>query len=148
MSSENLNKGSKVSEKEVIKALENSTQKGRDMLVIGKENLSKGVLEWAVKNNKKVAVDFISKKLADELGFKYPNVKRTIAADAIIHTLNRHGVNSNLVQKSGQKPVTLESIQKWTDYADEAAFHTPSKDKDGQPIYLSGKQINGFVCHS
>ena len=53
MSAENLEKGEKMSEQEVIKALESSTQKGRDMLVIGKENLSEAVLKWAIKNNKK-----------------------------------------------------------------------------------------------
>ena len=53
ISAENLEKGEKMSEQEVIKALESSTQKGRDMLVIGKENLSEAVLKWAIKNNKK-----------------------------------------------------------------------------------------------
>lgn len=139
-----LKQGKKMTEQDIIKALENSPQKGRNMLVIGKENLSENVLEWALKNNKKVAVDILPDETAKKLGFKYPNVKRTINASEIKHTLERHGKNSPLVQKSGQKAVTLADIRKWTTYADEAEFHTISKDKLGQEVLVSGKQINGF----
>ena len=139
-----LKQGKKMNEQDIIKALENSPQKGRDMLAIGKENLSENVLEWALKNNKKIAVDILPDEIAKKLGFKYPNVKRTIGANEIEHTLNRHGENSQLVKHSGQKPVTLADMRKWTDYADEAEFHTTSKDNLGQDIVLSAKQINGY----
>ena len=139
-----LKQGKKMSEQDIIKALENSPQKGRDMLVIGKENLSEKVLEWALKNNKKVAVDILPDETAKKFGFKYPNVKRTIGASEVKHTLERHGENSQLVKHSGQKPVTLADMRKWTDYADEAEFYTTSKDNSGQEVLLSAKQINGF----
>lgn len=131
-------------EQDIIKALENSPQKGQGMLIIGKENLSTKVLKWALENNKKIAVDILPKQTAEKLGFKYPNVKRTIGASEINHTLNRHGEHSNLVKNSGQKAVTLDEIKKWTDYANNADFHTLSKDNLGQNVIVSGKQINGY----
>lgn len=144
MSAENLEKGEKMSEQEVIKALENSTQKGRDMLVIGKENLSEAVLKWAIKNNKKIAVDILPDETAKKLGFKYPNVKRTIGASEMNHAFKRHGKSSNLVEFSKQPPLTLEKMKKWTDYADKADFHTKGTDETGGEVIISGKQINGY----
>ena len=140
-----LNKGEKVDSKDVIKVLQTSPQKGRDMIVIGQENLSKDVLEWIVGNNKKVAIDRLDSKSAKELGFKYPTqVRRTIGASEINHTLKRHGEHSGLVQKSGQKPVSLEEIAKWTQYADSADKHIITKDDLGQEVLVSAKQINGY----
>ena len=144
MSAENLEKGEKMSEQEVIKALESSTQKGRDMLVIGKENLSEAVLKWAIKNNKKIAVDILPDETAKKLGFKFPNVKRTIGASEMNHALKRHGKGSNLVEFSKQPPLTLEKMKKWTDYADKADFHTKGTDETGGEVIISGKQINGY----
>ncbi|MGX2973406.1 PBECR3 domain-containing polyvalent protein, partial [Helicobacter sp. T3_23-1059] len=106
-----LSKGEQVSEKELIKALESSPQKGQEMLIIGKQNISEGILEWAKNNNKKIAIDILPEARAKELGFKYPKVKRTISASEINHTLRRHGKNSQLVKKGVQEPVTLEKIK-------------------------------------
>lgn len=44
-----LNKGKKVDSKDVIKILQTSPQKGRDMFVIGQDNLTQDVLEWVIK---------------------------------------------------------------------------------------------------
>lgn len=131
--------------KDLINALESAPQKGRDMLIIGKDNLSPEVLEWAVKNNKKIAVDKLDSTKAKEYGFKFPlEVRRTISASEINHTLQRHGEGSNLVKKSGQKPVTMDDIQKWVDYSDEASEKVFTKDDLGQDVVVSGKQINGY----
>ena len=139
-----LEKGEQVKEADIIKALESSPQKGQEMLIIGKQNLSEGVLEWAKNNNKKIAVDILPEQKAKELGFRYPKVKRTISASEINHTLRRHGKNSPLIKKRMQEPITLEKIKKWTQYADEADYQTISTDNLGIEVLLSGKQINGY----
>ncbi|MGX3046015.1 PBECR3 domain-containing polyvalent protein [Helicobacter sp. T3_23-1056] len=139
-----LSKGEQVSEKELIKALESSPQKGQEMLIIGKHNISEGILEWAKNNNKKIAIDILPEARAKELGFKYPKVKRTISASEINHTLRRHGKNSHFVKKGMQEPVTLEKIKNFTEYADNADYHTIEKDNLGIDVLLSGKQINGY----
>ena len=140
-----LNKGKKVDSKDVIKILQTSPQKGRDMFVIGQDNLTQDVLEWVIKNNKKIAVDTLDSSKAKSLGFKYPKeVRRTIGASEINHTLSRHGAKSQLVQKSGQKEVKLDDISQWTKYADTADKHIISKDDLGQEVLVSAKQINGY----
>lgn len=135
--------GKQVASKDIIKLLESSPNKGRDMPVIGRENLNSEVLEWALENNKKIAVDTLPQEKAKEFGFKYPlEVKRTIDADTIKHILNKHGKNSIAV-KNGEKEVGMKDIQKWTQYADEADLRVKSRDNLNQEVIVSGKQING-----
>ncbi|WP_258864226.1 MULTISPECIES: hypothetical protein [unclassified Helicobacter] len=38
---------------DIIALLKSAPQKGRDMPVIGHENLNKDILEWIIENNKK-----------------------------------------------------------------------------------------------
>lgn len=115
------------------------------MIIIGQENLSKNVLQWILDNNRKIAVDLLDENIAKSLVFKYPTqVRRTIGASEINHTLARHGAKSKLVQNSGQKEVTLDDISKWTQYADDADKRLISKDSLGQEVLISAKQINGY----
>ena len=127
------------------KAIEASAQKGRDMTPIGRENLNAEIVEYVWNSKKTIAVDKLDVKRAKELNFKHPqDVRRTIGADAVTHVINRHGKDSDLVKKSGQKPVTLEDIAKWEEYADNASISAVSKDKSGQEVVVSGRQINGY----
>lgn len=127
------------------KAIEASAQKGRDMTPIGRENLNAEIVEYVWNSKKTIAVDKLDVKRAKELNFKHPqDVRRTIGADAVTHVINRHGKDSDLVKKSGQKPVTFEDIAKWEEYADNASISAVSKDKSGQEVVVSGKQINGY----
>ena len=127
------------------KAIEASAQKGRDMTPIGRENLNAEIVEYVWNSKKTIAVDKLDAKRAKELNFKHPqDVRRTIGADAITHAINRHGKDSDLVKKSGQKPVTFEDIAKWEEYADNASISAVSKDKSGQEVVVSGRQINGY----
>ena len=127
------------------KAIEASAQKGRDMTPIGRENLNAEIVEYVWNSKKTIAVDKLDAKRAKELNFKYPqDVRRTIGADAVTHVINRHGKDSDLVKKSGQKPVTFEDIAKWEEYADNASISAVSKDKSGQEVVVSGRQINGY----
>lgn len=125
---------------EIINIVESSPQKGRDMIVIGRENLSEAVLEWALKNNKKIAIDIWLASKAKELGFKYPKVKRTVAGYEIRHALNRHA------NKSKNMPLTLQNISKWIEYTDNADKHFITKDNIGQEVLASAKQINEHYC--
>ena len=127
------------------KAIEASAQKGRDMTPIGRENLNAEIVEYVWNSKKTIAVDKLDVKRAKELNFKHPqDVRRTIGADAVTHVINRHGKDSDLVKKSGQKPVTFEDIAKWEEYADNASISAVSKDKSGQEVVVSGRQINGY----
>ena len=134
-----------VKNEQTKKAIEASAQKGRDMTPIGRENLNAEIVEYVWNSKKTIAVDKLDVKRAKELNFKHPqDVRRTIGADAVTHVINRHGKDSDLVKKSGQKPVTLEDIAKWEEYADNASISAVSKDKSGQEVVVSGRQINGY----
>ena len=127
------------------KVIEASAQKGRDMTPIGRENLNAEIVEYVWNSKKTITVDKLDAKRAKELNFKHPqDVRRTIGADAVTHVINRHGKDSDLVKKSGQKPVTFEDIAKWEEYADNASISAVSKDKSGQEVVVSGRQINGY----
>ena len=124
------------------KTIEASAQKGRDMTPIGRENLNAEIVEYLTNNRQNVAIDVLSPKIAQKLGFRYANVKRTISSDAVRHTVNRHGKDSDLVKKSGQKPVAYDDIAKWAQYADEADVQAITKDNIKQDVLISGKQLS------
>lgn len=122
-----------------------SPQSGRDMALIGRENLNGDIVKYILESRKTIAVDKLDIQRARELKFKYPqDVRRTIGSDAIIHVMNRHGANSILVKKSGQRAVSLDDIAKWQEYADNADLRAISKDNSGQEVVVNGKQINGY----
>ena len=122
-----------------------SPQSGRDMALIGRENLNGDIVKYILESKKTIAVDKLDIQRARELKFKHPqDVRRTIGSDAIIHVMNRHGANSILVKKSGQRAVSLDDIAKWQEYADNADLRAISKDNSGQEVVVNGKQINGY----
>lgn len=130
----------------VYETIKNSPQKGQNMPIIGRENLNGELLEYLVKNKNNVAIEMLDESMAKSLGFKYPNVRRTISSDAVIHTLNRHGINSPLVKNSGQKAVSANDISKWIEYSDNADIRAIAKDKLKQDVIISAKQINGHYA--
>ena len=84
------------------------------MAIIGRENLNGDMVKYILEGKKTIAVDKLDIQRARELKFKYPqDVRRTIGSDAITHVMNRHGANSILVKKSGQRAVSLDDIAKW-----------------------------------
>ncbi|MDL0083077.1 hypothetical protein NYG90_10465 [Helicobacter sp. XJK30-2] len=131
---------------EIKDIIDSSPAKGRDMQIIGEANFTPQVVEYAHKNNKKVAIDKLSQAEAERLGFKHPqDVRVTIDYQAINHTLNRHGAESALVKNSGQKAVDYTDIAEYRNIvkgADEKLF---SKDDLGQEVILSFKQVNGYA---
>lgn len=139
-----MQQGEKVDTQEVIKILENSPQKGRDMVVIGKENFTPEIVEYIHKNDKKVAIDKADSKQAERLGFKHPHdVRATIDYQAINHTLKRHGIDSILVKQSGQKAVDYNDIANYRNITRNANESLNSIDNSGNPVLVSYKQING-----
>ena len=130
--------------KEIKDIIDSSPQKGRDMQIIGEANFTPQVVEYAHKNNKKVAIDKLSQAEAEQLGYKYPNdVRVTIDYSAINHTLNRHGAESALVKNSGQKAVDYDLIAEYRSIVKGADETLNSVDNMGTPVVVSYKQING-----
>ncbi|WP_300705920.1 MULTISPECIES: hypothetical protein, partial [Helicobacter] len=129
---------------EIKQLIDTSAQKGRDMQIIGKENFTPEVVEYVQRQNKKVAIEKLSTDEAEALGFKYPqDVRVTIDSSAINHTLNRHGAESNLAQKSGQEAVSYEDIARYREYAKNADETLESVDNGGSNVLVSYKQVNG-----
>ena len=129
---------------EIKDIIDSSPQKGRDMQIIGEANFTPQVVEYAHKNNKKVAIDKLSQAEAEQLGYKYPNdVRVTIDYSAINHTLNRHGAESALVKNSGQKAVDYGDIAEYRNIVKGADESLDSVDNMGTPVVVSYKQING-----
>ena len=130
--------------KEIKDIIDSSPAKGRDMQIIGEANFTPQVVEYAHKNNKKVAIDKLSQAEAEQLGYKYPNdVRVTIDYSAINHTLNRHGAESALVKNSGQKAVDYGDIAEYRNIVKGADESLDSVDNMGTPVVVSYKQING-----
>ncbi|WP_297579186.1 DEAD/DEAH box helicase family protein [uncultured Helicobacter sp.] len=129
---------------EIKQLIDTSAQKGRDMQVIGKENFTPEIVQYVQEQNKKVAIEKLSQEEAQHLGFKYPqDVRVTIDSSAINHTLNRHGAESNLAQKSGQEAVDYSDIAKYREYAKGADETLRSVDNGGSNVLVSYKQVNG-----
>ena len=129
---------------EIKDIIDTSPAKGRDMQIIGEANFTPQVVEYAHKNNKKVAIDKLSQAEAERLGFKHPqDVRVTIDYQAINHTLNRHGADSNLVKESGQKAVDYTDIAKYRSIVKSADESLDSVDNSGNPVLVSYKQVNG-----
>lgn len=129
---------------EIKQLIDIGAQKGRDMQIIGQENFTPEVVEYVQQQNKKVAIEKLSQEEAEALGFKYPqDVRVTIDSSAINHTLNRHGAESNLAQKSGQKAVSYDDIAKYREYAKNADETLQSVDNGGSNVLVSYKQVNG-----
>ena len=127
----------------VLENIDSSVKYGSKMNLIGKENLNADTLAYALAKNKRFAINKLDSKTAKELGFKYPqDVRRSIDPSDVIHTLNRHGIDSNLVKLSGQKPVTLDDIAKYQDYADNATHKGVSKGKRQESVSVSANQLD------
>ncbi|BDB63777.1 hypothetical protein T36_0221 [Helicobacter cinaedi] len=127
----------------VFRAIDSSAKYGSKMNLIGKENLNADTLAYALAKNKRFAINKLDENTAKVLGFKYPqDVRRSIDPSDVIHTLNRHGIDSNLVKLSGQKPVTLDEIAKYQYYADNATHKGVSKGKRQESVSVSANQLD------
>ncbi len=114
--------------------------RGNNIQII--ENLDEAEIRDIVTNKKRVAVDMLDKETADKMGFKYPDVKRTIYADEITHTLKQHG-NEAKEAARGQKAITAKDIANYHKFAKDADKNIIVDGERGQKVLISGKQING-----
>ncbi|CZE49986.1 hypothetical protein [Campylobacter geochelonis] len=127
---------------EITSSILSSPQTGRDMFLVGKDNLNADLLKWSIDNNRKIAVDKLDVAQAKELGFKYPDdVRRTINPDEIKHTLKNHGKESEVLR--GQDVITFEDIAKYRDLVENPDKIRIGKTKQNNTAIISAKQING-----
>ncbi|TKX28855.1 hypothetical protein CQA69_07910 [Campylobacter estrildidarum] len=139
-----LNQGNKVDIEKLILTLETHQERGKNALVIGRNNFNKELLEWLHTNNKIINIEKIDENLALKMGFKYPkDTKRSIDSSAIKHILKRHGENSKLAKNSSMPIVNIEDISKYLDYIDNANEQIITTDRNNNKVLVSFKQING-----
>lgn len=136
---ETAEQGSKI-EQAGAKQGNKTVVRGNNIQII--ENLDEAEIRNIVTNKKRVAVDMLDKETADKMGFKYPDVKRTIYADEITHTLKQHG-NEVKEAARGQKAITAKDIANYHKFAKDADKNIIVDGERGQKVLISGKQING-----
>ena len=136
---ETAEQGSKI-EQAGAKQGNKTVVRGNNIQII--ENLDEAEIRDIITNKKRVAVDMLDKETADKMGFKYPDVKRTIYADEITHTLKQHG-NEAKEAARGQKAITAKDIANYHKFAKDADKNIIVDGERGQKVLISGKQING-----
>lgn len=127
----------------IFKQIDKSLNYGAQMKLIGLENFNEEVLMYALAKNKRLAINKLDENAARALGFKYPNdVRRTIQKDEVIHTLREHGENAKKTTQNGQRAVSLKDIVNYQQFADNAEIQGLSKDRSGNEILISAKQLD------
>ncbi|MGL2841098.1 DUF3519 domain-containing protein, partial [Helicobacter pylori] len=125
---------------EIKKLIDESPNNGKDIIVIGDNNLTPGVVEYIHKKHAKVGIERLDKDEIRAFNFTYPkNAKAIIDYQGIQHALNKHGINSPSVKFSKQPPITYEDIANYRDIV-KNADETIKRDNR----IISYKQINGF----
>ncbi|MDL0110868.1 DUF3519 domain-containing protein, partial [Campylobacter felis] len=141
---EKINELNERVDESVKNLIDKSTSKGRDMQIIGAANFTPQIAKYIHENKKRIAIEKLDAKEAENLGFKFPNEARaTIDYTAIQHTLKRHGGDSKLAKESGQEPINYDDIANYRNIAKNADETLQSEDKSGNKVVVSFKQING-----
>ncbi|RVZ71646.1 DUF3519 domain-containing protein, partial [Helicobacter pylori] len=129
----------KLSFDEIKKLIDESPNNGKDIIVIGDDNLTPEIVEYIHKKHAKVGIERLDEDEIRAFNFTYPkNAKAIIDYQGIQHALNKHGINSPSVKFSKQPPITYKDIANYRDIvknADETIKH------DNRII--SYKQVNG-----
>ncbi|MCQ2986382.1 DUF3519 domain-containing protein, partial [Helicobacter pylori] len=124
---------------EIKKLIDESPNNGKDIIVIGDDNLTPEIVEYIHKKHAKVGIERLDEDEITAFNFTYPkNAKAIIDYQGIQHALNKHGINSPSVKFSKQPPITYKDIANYRDIvknADETIKH------DNRII--SYKQVNG-----
>ncbi|WQY34788.1 DUF3519 domain-containing protein [Helicobacter pylori] len=124
---------------EIKKLIDESPNNGKDIIVIGEDNLTPEIVEFIHKKHAKVGIERLDEDEITAFNFTYPkNAKAIIDYQGIQHALNKHGVNSPSVKSSKQPPITYKDIANYRNIvknADETIKH------DNRII--SYKQANG-----
>ena len=135
---------------DVLEAINNETRdlldKTKPLRMAKQEELTDEILREAQTLNAKLWIDNLeSKELIESLGMNSTQPAKIIMqGDTITHILARHGAQSPLVQKSGQKAVSNEDLITHSNIIKNADIQGVATNKDGQKVLISGKQINGY----
>ncbi|GAA9781045.1 hypothetical protein VN0336_12460 [Helicobacter pylori] len=112
---------------EIKKLIDESPNNGKDIIVIGEDNLTPEIVEYIHKKHAKVGIERLDEDEITAFNFTYPkNAKAIIDYQGIQHALNKHGINSPSVKFSKQLPITYKDIANYRNIvknADETIKH-------------------------
>ncbi|MFP6278053.1 DUF3519 domain-containing protein [Helicobacter pylori] len=124
---------------EVKKLIDESPNNGKDIIVIGDDNLTPDIVEYIHKKHAKVGIERLDEDEITAFNFTYPkNAKAIIDYQGIQHALNKHGINSPRVKFSKQPSITYKDIANYRDIV-KNADETIKRDNR----IISYKQVNG-----
>ncbi|WQW04370.1 DUF3519 domain-containing protein [Helicobacter pylori] len=124
---------------EIKKLIDESPNNGKDIIVIGDNNLTPEVVEYIHRKHAKVGIERLDEDEITAFNFTYPkNAKAIIDYQGIQHALNKHGINSPSVKFSKQPPITYKDIANYIDIV-KNADETIKRDNR----IISYKQVNG-----
>ncbi len=122
----------------IKKLIDESPNNGKDIIVIGEDNLTPEIVEYIHKKHAKVGIERLDEDEITAFDFTYPkNAKAIIDYQGIQHALNKHGVNSPSVKFSKQPPITYKDIANYRDIV-KNADETIKRDNR----IISYKQVN------
>ncbi|GAA8963266.1 hypothetical protein HpSP30_13840 [Helicobacter pylori] len=128
-----------LSNDEIKKLIDESPNNGKDIIVIGEDNLTPEIVEYIHKKHAKVGIERLDEDEITAFNFTYPkNAKAIIDYQGIQHALNKHGINSPSVKFSKQPPITYKDIANYRDIV-KNADETIKRDNR----IISYKQANG-----
>ncbi len=131
--------GEKLDFYEIKKLIDESPNNGKDIIVIGNNNLTPEIVEYIHKKHAKVGIERLDEDEITAFNFIYPkNAKAIIDYQGIQHALNKHGINSPSVKFSKQPPITYKDIANYRDIV-KNADETIKRDNR----IISYKQVNG-----
>ncbi|WP_444860279.1 PBECR3 domain-containing polyvalent protein, partial [Helicobacter pylori] len=124
---------------EIKNLIDESPNNGKDLIVIGENNLTPEIVEYIHKNHAKVGIERLGEDEITAFNFTYPkNAKAIIDYQGIQHALNKHGINSPSVKFNKQPPITYKDIANYRDIV-KNADETIKRDNR----IISYKQVNG-----
>ncbi|WRB43942.1 DUF3519 domain-containing protein [Helicobacter pylori] len=124
---------------EIKKLIDESPNNGKDIIMIGENNLTPEIVEYIHKKHAKVGIERLDEDEITAFNFTYPkNAKAIIDYQGIQHALNKHGINSPSVKFSKQPPITYRDIANYRDIV-KNADETIKRDNR----IISYKQANG-----
>ncbi|WQT35702.1 DUF3519 domain-containing protein [Helicobacter pylori] len=123
----------------IKKLIDESPNNGKDIVVIGEDNLTPEIVEYIHKKHAKVGIERLDEDEITAFNFTYPkNAKVIIDYQGIQHALNKHGINSPRVKFSKQPSITYKDIANYRDIV-KNADETIKRDNR----IISYKQVNG-----
>ncbi len=125
---------------EIKKLIDESPNNGKDIIVVGDNNLTPEIVEYIHRKHAKVGIERLDENEITAFNFTYPkNAKVIIDYQGIQHALNKHGINSPSVKFSKQPAITYEDIANYRDIV-KNADETIKRDNR----IISYKQVNGY----